>query len=36
MVIAIPVQSADLDRFLLPFELAFHHPMIGAAVQLDA
>src|SRR5262249_25646543 len=30
------VQSANLDMLLLPFELAFHHMMIGAAVHLDA
>ena len=36
MVIAILVQPADLDRFLLPLQLAFHHLMIRAAVALDA
>src|SRR5215472_1609526 len=36
MVIAILVQSADLDRFLFPLQLAVHHLMIGAAVSLDA
>ncbi len=30
------VQPANLDMLLLPFELAFHHMMIGAAVHLDA
>jgi len=36
MVIAILVQSADLDRLLFPLQLAFHSLMIGAAVHLDA
>ena len=30
MVIAILVQSLDLDQFLLPLQLAFHYLMIGA------
>jgi hypothetical protein len=36
MVMAILVQSADLDRFLFPLQLAVPHLMIGAAVPLDA
>jgi hypothetical protein len=35
-VIAILVQPANLDILLLPFELAFHNMIIGAAVHLDA
>src|SRR5713101_3973298 len=36
IVIAIRVQPANRNLLLCPFELSFHHPVIGAAVRLDA